>query len=821
MTFRLPEETSGLQRATLNEDKVYNDSLEIKFADGEQFSNPPEFSRLAKQDYITDTNGVPSGTPTANQIAVYQNYGGLGNSWYNVGKYKVWFELDGLYDLEYFYLNMQLHGNSNLSLWGSTNGVDRIQLYDSDVDAGYDFGTGTWNKVLINKSVAKNIKYIAIGVTSGSMQVKGITAYGFKKSTSSLKGIKYIKASDLTTVERIGTNSFYIENDFDMIGHVASWTRTYNNPDWILAGPYKSAGNPTATVDDVSLALATSHMWNYIDKLTQSRANGWESLLTISSLPVYMRASSETNISNDFKPLDPGLDRNNIAVTTNPQSYKHMARICAMLAGVLGSNTNVNTAYLKVDNGSTIKALGLVKYYEFGNENDKNWQGENAYRNPQEQAAELSAYYDGHKGALGPFMGLKAGDPNAKLVMPGLAAPNYAYMWEMFKWWDLNRGVGDYPIDVVNFHHYNSEMIKFNTGLYSTDPWYGMPPEKANLISHIKHMIQLKNQFKPALEVWCTEIGYGEQKDGVLAPRDSTKYLRGLHKSAWLIRTMLISEAYGMDRVAQYWYANDQIRIEDLTESDSRRDMFLTMGYVDGITAYNDRSRKGLQSYWFMRAFRNDLKDYVYQAIVYSPEYQNSAVLGSNVADAWVLSYKHKTTNQVIFVAWIGTDQWTTANTTVYVGSTGTPTIRTYPDDLPTNQLTNGVITTPVISGTGSQRSVPITLTEMPKIITVTQNGSPRLIQPSHLEGRWISQSSFEVSWTDENINNVNVTIRYKGTSGESYTTLTSNAVNTDCKALFTISNPTAIDKHYVQVQFTSVTGEHVASLTKDIIIKK
>lgn len=55
-------------------------------------------------------------------------------------------------------------------------------------------------------------------------------------------------------------------------------------------------------------------------------------------------------------------------------------------------------------------------------------QGRKGYHSPVEYAAALSAFYDGHKGAMGPGYGVKTADPTMKVAMGGLVSIKLDYL---------------------------------------------------------------------------------------------------------------------------------------------------------------------------------------------------------------------------------------------------------------------------------------------------------------------------------------------------------------------------------------------------------
>ena len=107
--------------------------------------------------------------------------------------------------------------------------------------------------------------------------------------------------------------------------------------------------------------------------------------------------------------------------------------------------------------------LGYVKVMEAENERDKWWHGPKAYQNGRQYAAFLSAVYDGHMGALGPGVGIKAADPKMKMIMGGTANPLPDYARGIIDWCKQYRK-DSLPFDSFTYHDYatNGTPLQFN-----------------------------------------------------------------------------------------------------------------------------------------------------------------------------------------------------------------------------------------------------------------------------------------------------------------------------------------------------------------------
>src|SRR5438045_9090349 len=105
--------------------------------------------------------------------------------------------------------------------------------------------------------------------------------------------------------------------------------------------------------------------------------------------------------------------------------------------------------------------MKLIKFVELENERDKFWKGRQAYQTARENAAYLSACYDGHKGTLGHGAGIKKADPNIVVVMGGTASNSTDYLRGIIDWCKEFRGYKpdgsvDLCFDVINYHSYSN-----------------------------------------------------------------------------------------------------------------------------------------------------------------------------------------------------------------------------------------------------------------------------------------------------------------------------------------------------------------------------
>jgi hypothetical protein len=229
-----------------------------------------------------------------------------------------------------------------------------------------------------------------------------------------------------------------------------------------------------------------------------------------------------------------------------PESYVAHASYLFQFAARYGS-TAVDESLLKLRAGQPARSgLGLIRYIENSNEPDKWWEGRTAYFAPAELAAMCSADYDGHKGAMGPTVGVKNADPNMKLVLGGLAKPAVEYLRAMQVWADVHRD-GDMPFDVINLHHYSTDG-----GGQGGPATTGLSPEADGLRERFEKVVEWRDRYLPGKEVWISEFGYDTNPKSVFRAPAIGTFSGAEVQAQWLVRSYLALAAAGVDRAQQF-----------------------------------------------------------------------------------------------------------------------------------------------------------------------------------------------------------------------------------------------------------------------------
>ncbi len=336
----------------------------------------------------------------------------------------------------------------------------------------------------------------------------------------------------------IGTNGF-VDDPIERLA-ACGFLREYHNWQW-------DEGNTDASYvgyPDHQLAWSPSWVsgpgwgWDFDRFYQQLKVAGVEVAPCLQGCAPYV-IGFDPNRAND-KPIAKDAD------PTQPASYAAHASYLFQFAARYGS-TAVDEGLLKLKAGQPARSgLGLIRYIENCNEPDKWWEGRAAYFWPAELAAMCSADYDGHRGAMGPTVGVRNADPNMKLVLGGLARPDVEYLRAMQLWADFHRD-GQMPFDVINLHHYSNDA-----GGQSGQPTTGISPEADGLRERFAQVVEWGDRFLPGKEVWVSEFGYDTNPKSVQRAPAIGTFTAEEVQAQWIVRSYLALAAAGVDRAQQF-----------------------------------------------------------------------------------------------------------------------------------------------------------------------------------------------------------------------------------------------------------------------------
>jgi hypothetical protein len=213
--------------------------------------------------------------------------------------------------------------------------------------------------------------------------------------------------------------------------------------------------------------------WNYDTIYARCKAEGIDVLADLKQLPAWM--------VNTYPLADQDYENVPVPYGSNfafPASYIAQAKVGFQYAARYGRNTSIPDSLIHIDSSTrwygdpknvVRKGLDYIKYIECDNERDKWWKGRKAYQTGREYAANLSAFYDGHKHTLGAGVGVKTADPTMQVVMCGTADPSTDYVRGMIDWCKEFRGYKsdgkiDLCWDVINYHLYSDNANSLQNG---------------------------------------------------------------------------------------------------------------------------------------------------------------------------------------------------------------------------------------------------------------------------------------------------------------------------------------------------------------------
>jgi hypothetical protein len=305
-----------------------------------------------------------------------------------------------------------------------------------------------------------------------------------------------------------------------------------------------------ATKGSYSYNPTTNGSWSLDANFSSLKASGMDALVDIKTCPTWLLATFPTSMQDvENVPAPYGSD------LTKPASYIAQAKVAFQFAARYGANAKVSKSMLSVntvprwanDQLNTVKVgTNLVKFIECDNERDKWWKGPATIQTADEYAANMSAFYDGDMGKLGPGVGVKTADPTMQVVMGGLAKADTQWITEMIAWCKKNRGLKpdgsvNLCFDVINYHYYNNSTGSIGTA-----------PELSPAASLADGVVAVSKTGKNAPPVWVTETGYDVNASSIQrAPAIGSKTAE-LVQADWNLRTALLYIKHDIKRVFFY-----------------------------------------------------------------------------------------------------------------------------------------------------------------------------------------------------------------------------------------------------------------------------
>ncbi|MCD9025942.1 fibronectin type III domain-containing protein [Cohnella silvisoli] len=448
---------------------------------------------------------------------------------------------------------------------GTNYQLTDVYLYDGSGGGNMSVSAGTpfnWTQLFTDPLSQQNQwRPHSVNITTRYVQVKfdgccrnmhEIVLYGTPLGTPETPPTPTPHA--LPTMDQlIGINAFIDDPQDKMLA--AGFVREYHNWFWDEGDAWDFKNHTTVypgypnNANKFNPSYAGGGTWNFDAYYQNLKAAG----LTVS--PAIQ--GSVDWLSNAFgnKPISTGED------PLLPSSYAEHADHMFQFAARYGS-TAVADSKLKLASGQPRSTgLNTLKYFEDWNEQDAWWSSREVYFNPYEYAAMASADYDGHLGTMGNTVGVKNADPNAKLVMGGLADPDLEYIRALKFWADWNRS-GSVPFDVLNIHLYSNDGTDQQTSTVGVSPETGLFKEK------LQKFVDYRNRYLPGKEMWITEFGYDTYSGS--AQRAPAIGLTSQYEvqAQWLVRSYLAAAAAGVDKAAMFMLRDNDVEPASRTRFD-------------------------------------------------------------------------------------------------------------------------------------------------------------------------------------------------------------------------------------------------------------
>ncbi|MGI4021112.1 MAG: T9SS type A sorting domain-containing protein [Janthinobacterium lividum] len=307
--------------------------------------------------------------------------------------------------------------------------------------------------------------------------------------------------------------------------------------------------------------------WNYDVMYKRLKDEGKDVVACLKTLPGWFLTKYYPTDQQDSEDI-PAPSGSNLL---DPNSYILQAKLAFQFAARYGNNKNISTnlqngvvtgvVYPSAPEAGTRTretGLGYLKYIECENERDKWWKGRKAYQTAKEYAANLSAFYDGHKNTMGAGVGVKNADPDMQVVIGGIAGPSVDYIKGIIDWCKEFRGYKadgsvNLCFDVINYHYYSNSSGTSQDGSSSS----GAAPELSGSAATAIAFSELAREYN--VEVWITEAGYDVNPHSPLrAPAIGSKTAEEV-QADWILRSALLYAQAGINRLFFYQTYDENI----------------------------------------------------------------------------------------------------------------------------------------------------------------------------------------------------------------------------------------------------------------------
>ncbi|QDK77071.1 T9SS type A sorting domain-containing protein [Spirosoma sp. KCTC 42546] len=450
----------------------------------------------------------------------------------------------------------------------------------------------------------------------GTYQAGNVAASGVPKKSPTFKKLLGVNAFEWdfyqSNVPGISAPKLKALQSFGVIRHYMDWEKLE-----LTEGNYTF--NPTH-----------SGGWNYDLMYERCKADGIEVMACLKDMTPWMNSTYPADQQgSDNVPVRFGKDY------ANPLSYIEQAKVAFQYAARYGKNPSINPALVKVntnarwanDPANVVKiGLGLINFIECDNERDKWWRGRKAYQTGREYAANMSAFYDGHKNTMGEGVGVKNADPSMTVVMGGLCsiANGTDYIRGMIDWCKEFRGYKsdgrvDLCWDVINYHLYpdNGQSMQNGNGASSR----GKAPELSVAAQVVRNVLKLAHEACYDMPVYVSETGYDLNQGSPLHAISIGNKSVTTTQADWNLRTALLYGREGVDRVD--FYQTYDLNLDCANQ-------FCSMGFMNA-----DFTRKPAANYFYQA--KKLIGDYVFkESLSTNPNVDRYESNGQSAYALWI-----------------------------------------------------------------------------------------------------------------------------------------------------------------------------------------
>lgn len=499
-----------------------------------------------------------------------------------------------------------------------SNGKDTITIFGGDPSQWVFLGQvvtdryNQWRSFAINDT----FKFIRLDFHSPQATINELVLYG--KALGSNKTSLPIgqKTAPVSMDKLMGINGL-VDDPLPMINHSAGTLREFHRWDWDEGN--KDPGYNGFVAKEFAFAPSYVSVWDFDDFYSQLVQQGVEIMPCLQGAPQYIQDSA--NCDCESKPILPNSD------AEDPFSYAKHAEYMFQFAARYGQSVLAPSLLKLRGNQEPKSGLALVNYLEGWNEPDKWWRERNGFFTPFELAAMSSADCDGHEGAMGSGFGMKAADPNMKMVMPGLATLDLNYLEGIRLWSIYNRQSG-LPFDVLNFHHYSN-----NAGGQFGNATQGISPEADGLKEKLAKIVRYRDTWLPGKEIWLSEFGYDTNPNSPQGVPALGQNDQAMVQAQWLMRSFLEIAAAGIDR-GQVFMLRD-VNAPNPNKYNS-----------SGLTQEKWNQHQAKKSYFYISGMRRILKDYFFEG---------ELKLANDELRAY--RFRHRDTDSLCYAIWSATSE--------------------------------------------------------------------------------------------------------------------------------------------------------------------